>query len=610
MNALMRFPRTSIVTALAVVLAACAASQAEAQAFPRVGLYGQVLGGGHPYVKPDFTLDTLEIARTARYNEVVLDAFPISPYRPDIVLAIKARNPACRVLAYVLAQDIWQVNDADSLRHIPTLIRHKVRDLGGFLYDKNTGQEYPTLAINIAKKVSGRYVVAEAMADIFRDHIIAAGYWNGIFTDIFCHTVSWTQGGTTRVIDYQRAGYASLAALDLGWSEACDVLAARLRQDGGPTFTLVGNCAASSEHAYYSGWMRENFPYQQGGTWESNMLGDVSSRGYLADDRDYRQPPKNWILGAANPTAGQEYAAYNTGKVRYGLASAALGEGVHAFTPSRSVMEAPYQQWWYDEYAVDLSTGRSSTSQVHTGWLGSALGPARTWMWANTSPDAITNTSFETNVTIGWQFVHFAPAAATFARDATTGAVGSASAKISVTTASSVEWHVYISSVGQLFTTAGTSYSATFWAKANPARRVHVLAGNSGGQAYVDVDPTWRQYQVVLKPTTTISSSLTFWLGTQTGDVWFDDVHFQSGATNVWRRDFQNGIVLVNPTELSMTVPLEGQFRRLLGTRTPGINTGALSNSMTIGAFDALFLLRGALDSTAPARTSDLRVGP
>ena len=578
--------------------------------YPRVGLYGTVLMGGFPFVQPNGALDTLEIGRASRFTEIALDVYPISPYRPDIVAAMRARNPKLIVLAYVLAEDIWPVNDADSLNHIPTLIRHTVRDLNGFLYDKNTGLEYPTIAINIAKKTSGRYVVAEALADLFRDRIIRTGLWNGIFTDIFCHTVSWTQGGTTRVIDYQRAGYASLAALDVAWAEACDVLAARLRQDGGPGFTLVGNCAASSEHLYYNGWMRENFPYQQGGSWESNMLGDVSSRGYLADDRDYRQPPKNWVLSAANPTAGQEYSSYNTGKVRYGLASAALGEGLHAFTPSRSVTEAPYQQWWYDEYAVDLATGRSSTSQVHTGWLGQPLGPARTWMWTNTSPDAITNNGFEIDVASGWRFVQFAPAAATFTRDATTAAVGGASAKVSVTASSSVEWHVYISSVGQLSTMAGTSYSATFWAKANPARRVHVLAGNSGGQAYVDLDPTWRRYQVVLKPTTSMASSLSFFLASQTGDVWFDDVHFQRGVSSVWRRDFQNGIVLANPTELSMTVPLESAFRRLLGTRAPGVNNGALSNSMTIGAFDGLFLLRGALDSSRPAKTDDLHIGP
>jgi hypothetical protein len=248
--------------------------------------------------------------------------------------------------------------------------------------------------------------------------------------------------------------------------------------------------------------------------------------------------------------------------------------------------------------------------QIHAGWLGAPLGPARTILWPNPNPNAVTNPGFETNVTSGWTFAWFAPAVATISRDAATAAVGSASAKISVTTASAVEWYVHLTSIGQQTAQAYVTYSATFWAKANPARRIHVVAGNSGGHAYVDVDQTWRQYQVVLRPTTTMAVPLAFYVGLQTGDLWLDDVQFQRGASNVWRRDFQNGIVLVNPTELNMTVPLETQFRRILGTHAPTINTGALANSMTLPAFDALFLLRGAIDTTPPGRTSDLRVGP
>ena len=266
---------------LAALLATAAASSAAAPApYPRVGLYGTVLLGGFPFVQPNGALDTLEIGRASRFAEIALDVYPISPYRPDIVAAMRARNPNLIVLAYVLAEGIWPSEDPDSLNHIPTLIRHTVRDLNGFLYDKNTGLEYAssTVNINIAKKgAGGHFVVAEALANIFRDHIIATGVWDGIFTDIFCQTVSWTQSGSGAVIDYQRAGYASLSALDVAWTAACDLVAARLRADGGPNFTLVGNCGPSAQHDSYNGWMRENFPRQQGGTWYSNMLGDVAS---------------------------------------------------------------------------------------------------------------------------------------------------------------------------------------------------------------------------------------------------------------------------------------------------------------------------------------------
>ena len=597
---------------LALLLALATTAHAAPTGYPRMGLYGSILSTGVPYLHADGSLDTLEIGRAARFSEVILDVYPISPYRPDILQAFRARNPKLTLLAYLLVEDIWNAVNADSTRHIPTLIRNTVRNLNGFLYDKTTGQEYPGFAINLAKKdASGRFVVADAMADICRDHIIATGAWDGIITDIFCHEIAWVQNNSTHVIDYQRAGYATLADLNVAWSMAADTLAARLRTSAGPNFILVGNCGGSSEHAYYNGWMRENFPFQQGGSWASNMLGDVSARGYLKDNHDYRQPSNNWISSLSSGVAGQEYQSFSTTAVRYGLASAALGDGFHCFTPGeKSVNAAPYQDWWYDEYAVDLATGASSESLQHTGWLGDALGPAYNYVWAGTAPDAVTNPGFEADVTSGWLFRQFAPASATITRDATTSATGAASAKIHIGTPGTVDWHVYLSSVGQLNVTAGYSYSATFRCKASEPRTIRVLAGNSRGEAYIDVGTEWKQYQALLQPTTSMSAPLTFFLGLQAGDVWFDDVHFQAGATSVWRRDFQNGIVLVNSTELPLTVPLEDTFRRILGAHAPAVNNGVLSSTGTLPPHDAIFLLRGSLDRTRPAAIQDLRIGP
>src|SRR5262249_30649763 len=234
----------------------------------------------------------------------------------------------------------------------------------------------------------------------------------------------------------------------------------------------------------------------------------------------------------------------------------------------------------------------------YTGWLGQALGPPSKMLWVGTAPDAITNPGFESSVTTGWNFQWFAPASASLSRDATTAAGGSASAHVHVASPSPVDWHVYLSSVGQLNVFAGASYSATFWCKASSPRILHVVAGNSGGNAYVAVDTTWRQYQLVMLPTTSIAASLAFFVGLDAGDVWLDDVHFQQGATSVWRRDFQNGIVLVNPTELPLTVPLETTFRHILGTHAPSVNDGTLSATGIIPPHDAIFLLRASLDRT------------
>jgi hypothetical protein len=181
---------------------------------------------------------------------------------------------------------------------------------------------------------------------------------------------------------------------------------------------------------------------------------------------------------------------------------------------------------------------------------------------------------------------------------------------VKVTVPNSVDWYVALFSVGQLSLTAGTSYSATFWAKANPPRRIRVHSGSSGAERYVSVDATWRQYQAVLVPTTSMSAGVAFALADVAGDVWFDDVRFQAGVSSIWRRDFQNGIVLVNPSERPVNVPLEASYRRILGTHAPSVNNGASGLMMAVPPGDGLFLLRGEVDNVRPAPVKNMRIGP
>lgn len=60
----------------------------------------------------------------------------------------------------------------------------------------------------------------------------------------------------------------------------------------------------------------------------------------------------------------------------------------------------------------------------------------------------------------------------------------------------------------------------------------------------------------------------------------------------VWRRDFQNGIALVNSTDRAQTVDLDGDFERLHGTQDPSVNNGEIGSTVTIPAKDGLILLR------------------
>jgi hypothetical protein len=83
-----------------------------------------------------------------------------------------------------------------------------------------------------------------------------------------------------------------------------------------------------------------------------------------------------------------------------------------------------------------------------------------------------------------------------------------------------------------------------------------------------------------------------FRVGDREGTVWIDDVHFQQGQQHHWRRDFVNGIVLVNPMPVAQTLALGAPFRRIVGHHETLVDNGARSSTHTVGANDALLLLR------------------
>ena len=84
---------------------------------------------------------------------------------------------------------------------------------------------------------------------------------------------------------------------------------------------------------------------------------------------------------------------------------------------------------------------------------------------------------------------------------------------------------------------------------------------------------------------------------------WFDEYDHKLGdarsgppttawSQEVWRRDFENGIVLVNPTIFARTVKLEPGLRRLAGNQDPAVNNGSAASQLTLGPKDGIVLLR------------------
>ena len=96
-------------------------------------------------------------------------------------------------------------------------------------------------------------------------------------------------------------------------------------------------------------------------------------------------------------------------------------------------------------------------------------------------------------------------------------------------------------------------------------------------------------------------------LGKSVGTMWIDDIKLQEGDRNVYRRDYEGGIALVNATAAPVTVNLNGTFRKIKGTQAPTVNDGTLCTSVTLPAQDGIVLLRPAatpvVDTTPPTTT-------
>jgi hypothetical protein len=63
-------------------------------------------------------------------------------------------------------------------------------------------------------------------------------------------------------------------------------------------------------------------------------------------------------------------------------------------------------------------------------------------------------------------------------------------------------------------------------------------------------------------------------------------------TASVWRRDYQNGVALVNASSAAKTVDLGGEFEKLHGVQDPTVNDGSVVTSVSIPADDGIILLK------------------
>ena len=252
--------------------------------------------------------------------------------------------------------------------------------------------------------------------------------------------------------------------------------------------------------------------------------------------------------------------------------------------------------WWYDE--LDFNLGYP----LRPAQLVPMPGPPGTNM--------LVNGSFETAITDPWRFWVDTGYAATVTRDTANPTVGAACARVDVTQTLGTGWRVEFAQWNRSLT-QGVTYAFTFWARSSTNRYITVGAQKASPDwrnydlyQRLAISTNWQNYKVTFTANATVSDSrLQFFFGETTGTVWLDDVQLYQAPPEVFRRDFNNGIALLNASGDVQTVSLGAGFHRLTGSQAPmfeSILDDQATNFSTTGAWTNLAYDSGLWKASGP----------
>ncbi|MCX7028017.1 MAG: putative glycoside hydrolase [Spirochaetes bacterium] len=598
--------------------------------FPRLGNYlqlsptEQVAWGGFEGVKWRSSVDDLE--RRLSLYDVLFGFTPVQHlFDPDLPNRIKALNPNAVLLPYVLGQET---------PYIRPLVQESPDPDGSpvFRYDQGLASEwlvkdargvpvndmgYPgILKLNISpwcERVGGKSFLDYQIGQYRKDYF-GSGIWDGLYIDnLFARMNGYIPTAyTPEKLDYDinRNGKPdeAPALLNRISYDAERALLEGLISGTGNRELIMGNNGPLPDTrlaSYVNGYLFENF----GLSW--NGFGNLGSKdselgwrraldSYMIMDKNCRDPKINVIEGwgwSDNGDVAQqgrsEVTASDIQQNRFTFATALLGETFYEY----DLTEARSSISWFDELAVEKD-GVARESFAGKGYLGKALGPA---VELSSPAKKVWEQNFEGL---------FAARAGSgqgsrLSRKIEEVVAGKRSLIVEGETRSSDAWPNYETVPDFFRLKKGKKYILEFswkvledldyglWFKIfsekdQSAIQIDALFTGESGRVHYPFTPLedddYRLRFSILSA----------------GKIAIDDVRITEGGAGPWRRDFENGIVFVNPycvparfDAKAITGALERTgIKRIKGSQAPEVNSGApVKDNLVLDPFDAIILL-------------------
>jgi len=431
--------------------------------------------------------------------------------------------------------------------------------------------------------------------------------WAGILVDRSDPDESWLIGNSTaRSIDPDQSNrlLSDYSAFDSAWNEGLRVYLDELRAAVGSQRIIYLNWGIP-HYTAVNGNNFEGFPDGDGfRNWHSLTLGPTASGSYFEWMRQARQPNLTMLEtyedesgpkpddadGYANRCNDPDFTP-NYRKMRFGLTTALLNDGYFSYEMNTEG-HGSLCLMWFDEYD-NAGAGR--------GYLGLPLGAAQQVTPKLGTPNLLVEpaggagedllAAWETSAEIGYEL--------TAALDDENPVAGESAVRLDVLKAQGVDWRAAFS-YAPVALQKNKEYTLTFQARADQPRTVTVWAQQNHYPwdnwlwfGAFNLTAEWQQFEL---PTASLGDDkqarLLFGVGSATGSVWLDEINLQEGNNDVWRREFEHGIVLVNATAQAVTLPLGGNFVKIDGQQDRTVNDGAEVNQVTLPPQDGIILLK------------------
>ena len=613
--------------------------------YPRIGIYmlgstiGQAQSGGLAE-GPPFRVSLNQVESNLAFADVIVGIDADTQSRsPDSVRRLRALNPNAVILPYRVAEEQGLINPPQGA---DVSVEYQFQQqLADPWYLRDTEGNYvPDPDFPNSRKVNispySPVVNGQTYFSVLQSWLTAplfsSGIWDGVFFDnLFAHINGHILNASNPAlidVDYKGDGVRETPAWISDMNRAATIgMLQQFRTINGDMQLVVGNNGALPELSvapYVNGYVFEGVTQNWDGAFTQSLYPDGKSMaGWRQAFEDYRimqattrAPHLNILEGSGLQGAPMPGAGYSTPTAadiqeeRFTLGTALLSDGFYSYDLHGN-LSAPL---WFDEYSVD-STGIAVEDPSNKGYLGQPLADAAELTQPGT---LVFHEEFE-SASLPPSFVPNVPGGAYITQ--TSGEVISGSGSLVFNNpdhTQSQNFGLNINPAGLQFA-ASTTYLLTFdWRILDTFDGSMRIDLYSNGEA---LDIYWFPIAVkgdsgTVKFPFTIPAAanwtIRLLLQNGGGSIAIDNFRIYQGGVGPWRRDFENGIALVNPlsqpytftaADIAGTLNRNG-IHRINGTQAPDVNNGQpVSGGLTLGPFDAIVLLADPIHPGVPSVT-------